>query len=144
MKMIILNDTKRYSELIKIPKYEDRFEYLKLDGLVGDITFGGHRVLNQLFYHSKEWRQLRNQIIVRDNGMDLAHDDRPINGKIYIHHLEPITVDDILQGRSNVFDPENLISVSFETHNAIHYGDKNLLQKTFIERTPGDTCPWIS
>lgn len=135
---------KCYSELIKISSYEDRFEYLKLDGLVGDITFGGHRILNQLLYHSSEWRRLRNSIIIRDGGMDLAHNDYPIYGKIYIHHIEPITIDDILQRCPSVFDPENLISVSFETHNAIHYGDKNLLPKVVMERQPGDTCLWVS
>lgn len=134
---------KSYNKLIKIKSYQKRFEYLKLDANVGDATFGGHRVLNQILYHSNEWKQLRHYIIVRDNGCDLAHDDYPIAGKIYIHHLNPITIDDVLERKSNVLDPNNLVCVSFDTHNALHYGNIVFIRDTVIERRPGDTDPWF-
>lgn len=131
-----------YSELISIKSFEKRYEYLRLTGSVGKETFGGSRYLNQLLYQSPKWRKTRRGIILRDDGYDLAHEDRPINGTIYIHHINPITIDDIKQGRYCVFDPENLISVSFETHQAIHYGDNSLIKKDFVVRKPFDTCPW--
>lgn len=134
--------TKTYSELIRIPMFEDRIRYLELKGKVGSETFGGHREINQLLYHSREWRSLRNHIILRDNGCDLAHLDYEIFGSIYIHHLNPITIDDVLHMRSNVYDPENLVSVSFETHSRIHYGFDNPIGSPIIERRMGDTCPW--
>ena len=110
-----------YSEAIKIPKFEDRFEYLKMQNYIGDPTFGGHRYLNQNFYRSEEWKKIRRDVIIRDNGCDLADPDRPIFGRVLIHHIEPITIDDILERKSCVMDLENLICVSYETHNALHY-----------------------
>lgn len=131
-----------YTLAIGIPSFEDRFEYLKMDGSVGIQTFGGHRYLNQKLYQSEEWRRVRRDVIVRDNGCDLAHPDHPIYGKILIHHLEPITADDILSRRSCVFDMDNLICISYETHNALHYGNSETLPKPYVERTKNDTCPW--
>lgn len=132
-----------YSELITLPTFEERYLYLKLDGEVGKETFGFDRWLNQVFYNSKEWKTFRRDIIVRDIGCDLGIEERPIGGRIYIHHIEPIKLDDILHRRLDVLmNPNNAISVSFETHNAIHYGDQSLLLTTPIERRPNDTCPW--
>lgn len=132
-----------YSELVSIKSFRERFEYLKLNGKVGEPTFGGHRYLNQFLYRSPEWRPIRREVILRDNGFDLAHPDHEIPGNIYVHHLNPITIDDILRGRSKVFDLENLVSSSFSTHNAIHYGDANLLpEDTIVVRRKNDTCPW--
>lgn len=136
---------KRYSELIKIETFQDRLKYLKTNCRVGDITFGGHRQLNQLLYSSTKWKKVRNLVIIRDDGLDLAHNDYPIFGSVYIHHINPITIDDILEDRANVFDPENLISTSFKTHNVIHFGGdgiKGLVNNTFVTRKPNDTCPW--
>ena len=131
-----------YSQALAIPSFEDRFNYLKLDGFVGDQTFGGHRYLNQDLYRSEEWKQIRREVIIRDNGCDLADPDRPIFGRVLIHHIEPITIDDILDRHSCVFDMENLICISFETHNALHYGNSETLPKMYAERQPNDTCPW--
>lgn len=133
---------KTYSELIQLRTFEERFRYLKLDGKVSEITFGGHRPLNQGFYASKEWKSIRNEIILRDNGCELGDPYYPIAGRIYTHHINPITIEDILEMRDCVFDPENLISCSFDIHNAIHYGDPNLIPKQYVERKPGDTCLW--
>lgn len=133
---------KRYSELILIEKFEDRFEYLKIKGYVGEITHGGHRYLNQQLYSSPRWQRLRKQIIIRDGGCDLACPDRPIHGKIVIHHINPISVDDLIRQAGIIFDPENLITVSYNTHEAIHYGDIDLIPKDYIPRTENDTCPW--
>lgn len=131
-----------YSELIKIEKFEDRLEYLKLYGLVGDVTFGGHRNLNQILYQTEKWKRTRREVILRDNGCDLAHDDYIIFGAIYIHHINPITIDDILKDRPCIFDLDNLVCASFKTHNAIHYGNTNGLLNTKMERTKNDTCLW--
>lgn len=133
---------KTYSELVRLPTFEERFEYLKLKGSVGKDTFGHDRYLNQVFYTSQEWRRLRDEIIIRDNGCDLGIKGREIGGKIYIHHLNPIGVNDILTHSEYLVNPEYLICVSFETHNAIHYGDINLLPRDPIERKRNDTCPW--
>lgn len=134
---------KSHSELIKIDSFEERFKYLSLVGIVGETTFGGHRYLNQILYQTDKWKKdTRREVILRDNGCDLAHEDYPIQGSIYIHHINPITIDDILEERTCVFDLENLISTSFRTHNAIHYGTEELLQKGFVERKKNDTCPW--
>lgn len=133
---------KTYSELITLPTFEERFEYLQLKGTVGQETFGFDRYLNQILYSSKEWKSLRNKIIVRDNGCDLALDGFEIHGRILIHHINPITIDDVIKRREMVFDPENLICVTHNTHNAIHYGDKSLLITGPIERRANDTCPW--
>ena len=131
-----------YSELITIPTFEERFEYLQLKGSVGKDTFGYDRYLNQVLYRSPEWKRLRNQIIIRDGGCDLACDGYDIYGKVLIHHLNPITVEDVLARSRKVFDPDNLVCVSHNTHNAIHYGDMDLLVTGPIIRTKNDTCPW--
>ena len=133
---------KTYSELITLPTFEERFRYLKLDGTVGKSTFGFDRYLNQQFYTSKEWKRLRNEIILRDNGLDLGMEDHEIGGKIYIHHMNPILANDIVERSRYLLDPEFLICVAHNTHNAIHYGDEGLLPKALIERRPNDTCPW--
>lgn len=133
---------KTYSELITLPTFEERFRYLKLDGVVGKSTFGFDRYLNQRFYTSKEWKKIRNEIILRDNGLDLGIDDHVIVGKIYIHHMNPIMAKDIVDQTRYLLDPEFLICVSHITHNAIHYGDESLLPQSLIERRPNDTCPW--
>lgn len=135
-------NTKTYSELIKIPTYEERFQYLQLKGAVGTDTFGYDRYLNQILYNSPEWKRLRNQIIIRDNGCDLGCEGYEIYGRILIHHLNPITVEDVVSRNPIVFDPENLVCVSHNTHNAIHYGDESLLILAPVERTKNDTCPW--
>ena len=131
-----------YSELITIPTFEERFEYLQLKGSVGKDTFGYDRYLNQVLYRSPEWKRLRNQIIIRDGGCDLACDGYDIYDKVLIHHLNPITVEDVLARSRKVFDPDNLVCVSHNTHNAIHYGDVDLLITGPIIRTKNDTCPW--
>lgn len=133
---------KTYSELIKIPTFEKRFEYLKLDGKVGELTFNGHRYLNQMLYQCHEWRSVRRQVMIRDNAWDMACEGYEINGKILIHHINPITVEDVVERRKCVFDLENLVCVSFDTHNAIHYGDATLLSKEPIFREKNDTCLW--
>ena len=140
--MIMMTNTKRYSELINIPTYEERFKYLQLKGAIGNDTFGYDRYLNQILYNSPEWKRLRNQIIIRDNGRDLGCEGYEIYGRILIHHMNPITVENIVSRDPIVFDPENLICVSHNTHNAIHYGDENLLIMAPVERTKNDTCPW--
>lgn len=131
-----------YSELIHIPTFEERFEYLKLSGSVGKETFGFDRYLNQVFYRSKEWKRVRDLVIVRDNGCDLGIEDREICGRIYIHHMNPISLSDIERKSESILNPEYLICVTHNTHNAIHYGDSSLLVTAPIERTPNDTCPW--
>lgn len=131
-----------YSELIKLPTFEERFEYLKLNGVVSESTFGSERYLNQMFYKSDEWKRLRRKIILRDNGCDLGVEGFDIQSKIYIHHMNPISSDDILQHSEILIDPENLICVSLRTHNAIHYGDETQIITKPIERKPNDTCPW--
>ena len=142
MRAMVNTSIKTYSELITIPTYEERFEYLRCNSAVGKETFGFNRYLNQVLYNSMDWKRLRRQIIIRDNGCDLAFEGYAIYGKIIIHHINPISLDDIMKECSIVFDPENLVCVSFNTHNAIHYGDANLLSTGPIERTPNDTCPW--
>ena len=131
-----------YSELITIPTYEDRFHYLQLNGAVGKDTFGYDRYLNQILYNSKEWKRFRDEIIIRDNGCDLAFEGYDIHGRILVHHINPITVDDVVNRNPIVFDPENMICVTHNTHNAIHYGDESLLITAPVERTKHDTCPW--
>ena len=131
-----------YSELSKLKTFKERFEYLKLDGLIGEETFGWDRYLNQVFYKSPEWRSTRDKIIVRDNGRDLGVEGYDIFGKIIIHHMNPMSLGDIANRNPDIFNPEYLICVSHETHNAIHYGDANQLSLGPIERTANDTCPW--
>ncbi len=134
--------TRTYTELMHIPTFEERFEYLKLNGRVAKETFGFDRWLNQVFYRSPQWRQLRNQIIIRDNGCDLGIPGREIYDKIYVHHMNPLLKDDIVNKTEYLTNPEYLICVSHMTHEAIHYGDANLLMRDPVERTPGDTTLW--
>lgn len=131
-----------YSELILLSSFQERYEYLKLDGIVGEDTFGFDRYLNQQFYKSAEWKRIRDLVIVRDNGCDLGIDGYFIQGRVYIHHMNPIRQKDIISKTSLLIDPEYLICVSHDTHNAIHYGDEKLLRRDPIERRPNDTCPW--
>lgn len=136
---------KSYEELITLKTFEERFNYLKLTGKVGVDTFGGHREINQILYRSPEWKRIRRKVIVRDDGCDLGIDDRPIERprKILIHHINPITIKQVIEKNPMVFDMNNLITVSFNTHNAIHYGDNSLLTPTKpTERKPGDTKLW--
>lgn len=131
-----------YRELIAIQTYLERFRYLAIKGQVGDETFGSRRYLNQAFYTSKEWRQFRHHIITRDLGCDLGDKEHEISGLIVIHHLNPITIEDIVHGRSCLVDPENAICAAELTHKAIHYGSEELLPQPPIERRPFDMCPW--
>ena len=131
-----------YSELIKIPTFLERFKYLKLNGSVGVDTFGFDRYLNQTFYRSYEWKRLRNDVIVRDMGCDLGLEGYDIFDKILVHHMNPIGPDDIIHRSDYLLDPEFLICTSKLTHDAIHYGDEQILYHDPVIRTPGDTCPW--
>ena len=134
---------KCYSELIKLPSLRERFEYLKTNSKIGEETFGGQRYLNQYLYtKNSKWKEIRRKIIIRDNGRDLGLDDYIINGRIIVHHINPLTKEQLLKFDPCIFDPENLISCSHNTHNAIHYGDYSLLPQELIERKPNDTCPW--
>lgn len=133
---------KSYSELIRIPTFMDRYKYLKLDGIVGDSTFGFDRYINQSFYTSSVWRQLRSKIIVRDEGCDLAIPDRPIAKTIFIHHINPITLEMFEEDDPLLYDEDNLVCVSNDTHSAIHYGDESLLIPDYVPRRPGDTKLW--
>jgi hypothetical protein len=130
-----------YSELILLPTIKERFDYLSLGGRVGSETFGFERYLNQVLYRSTEWKKLRDEIIIRDNGCDLADPDYEIHGRIIIHHMNPITKEDIVNRSEMVLNPEYLICTSFDTHNAIHYGDYSLIPH-LTERAPNDMCPW--
>ena len=131
-----------YSELIRLPTFKERFLYLKLDGSVGEETFGFDRYLNQIFYKSEDWKRIRRDIIIRDNGCDLGLDDKEIFGKILVHHMNPITAKDICHSTEFLLDPEYLITTCLRTHNAIHYSDDSILYEEPIVRRPGDTCPW--
>lgn len=131
-----------YSKLILLPTFEERFRYLKLGGIIGKETFGVDRYLNQVLYRSDEWKRVRREVIIRDNGCDLGMDGFDVHGRVIVHHMNPITIEDIEQRRDYIFDPEYLITTSHNTHNAIHYGDESLLILAPIERTKNDTCPW--
>ena len=131
-----------YSELIKLPTFEERYAYLRLGGRVGETTFGFDRYLNQMFYKSDEWLAIRDKVIVRDNGCDLGIEGREIESSILIHHMNPISKKDILERSDFLLNPEYLICTIKNTHDAIHYGDENLLIKDPIERRKNDTCPW--
>ncbi len=132
-----------YSELSRLRTIQERFEYLRLDGEVGDATFDDMRWLNQAFYHSREWRQMRQHVIARDLGMDLGTHDQPIRDKFpLIHHMNPITEEDIVEGTPNLLDAEFLICTGLRTHNAIHYGDERLIPQDYVERRPGDHLGW--
>lgn len=133
---------KTFSELRRLATFEERFHYLKLGGVVGASTFGFDRYLNQDFYRSREWKYVRNHVIGRDLGNDLGVDGYAIHDRIIIHHMNPMTVDDIEQGGESILDPEFLITTTHRTHNAIHYGDERLLPRVHVERRPGDTRPW--
>ena len=148
MDMVILmtatkkSSIKTYSELIKLPTFEERFEYLRLDGVVGEETFGFDRYLNQIFYRSQKWKSIKNKVIVRDLGRDLGVEGYEIYGRIIVHHMNPIDTNDIRRESDFLIDPEYLICTTHNTHNAIHYGDESLLIKAPVERTKYDTCPW--
>lgn len=133
-----------YSELIRIPDFHGRLEYLRKGGIVGDPRFGAYRYLNQSFYRSVEWRRFRNQIIVRDGACDLAHPDYEIADKtdLVIHHLNSISIDDLINRSPILLDPENVVTTTLRTHNSIHYGADSLAYNSFVERRPNDTCPW--
>jgi hypothetical protein len=133
-----------YSELITLPTFEERYEYLRIGGKVGEETFGFDRYLNQMFYKTDEWRAVRNQVIIRDCGCDLGVADReiPRGTRILVHHMNPITADDILHRTDYLLDPEYLICTIKNTHDAIHYGDRSLLCTSPVERRKNDTCPW--
>lgn len=134
--------SRSYSDLIKLKTFEERFDYLWTPNEVGNETFGSSRYLNQIFYHSPEWRSFRHKVITRDNGCDLGIPDLPIQGKIYIHHINPLTKADVINRSPALFDLENVIACTYDTHKAIHYGNLSQLNSKVIERVPGDTCPW--
>lgn len=131
-----------YSDLIKLETFEERYQYLDLKGKVGEPTFGSKRYLNQILYKTDKWLALRDRIIVRDNGCDLGVPGRKIYGRVLVHHINPITIEDVLNENPKVFDPDNLITTSHLTHEAIHYGNEDLLIKDPIIRFKNDTCPW--
>lgn len=134
---------KSYNEMIKLETFEERFNYLKLDGRVGKITYGADRIFNQSFYHSKEWKDFRAKVIARDNGCDLGCEDREIFDKVIVHHINPMTMEQLEEGGDDLFDLDNFVCCSHKTHEAIHYGDESLLSRTnFVERKPGDTKLW--
>lgn len=142
VKKMTNTNIKTYSELITIPTFEERYNYLRLGGRVGAETFGFDRWLNQVFYKTNEWLSLRDKVIIRDLGCDLGIEGREIYGRILVHHMNPITKRDILERSPIALDPEYLITTSKLTHDAIHYGDENLLMRDPIIRKPNDTCPW--
>jgi hypothetical protein len=134
--------TKTYSEVIQIVSFLERFEYLKLTSGIGIVTFGHDRYMNQILYQSYRWKKARREVLIRDDGHDLAHEDYPIGGSIYVHHITPLSIDDVELDRSIVYDLDNLISVSRETHQALHYGDSTKLFIGLVERKVGDTKLW--
>lgn len=131
-----------YKELIRLKTFEERFEYLRLGGIVGEATFGFDRWLNQQLYSSSEWNKVRNKIIIRDNGCDLGIEGYNLRDRIIVHHMNPLAIEDVTSVSPDIFNEEYLICCSQRTHNAIHYGDASLLPKAPVERRPGDTCPW--
>lgn len=140
--MIQMERNRTYSELITLPTFEERYRYLQLKGSVGEETFGFDRYINQKFYNSQEWKNTRDYIIVRDQGCDLGIEGYEIHGRIYIHHMNPVLLKDMMYRTEYLTNPEYLITTTHSTHNAIHYGDENLLIKTPIARSKNDTCPW--
>lgn len=142
MKRMITMTTKTYAELSRFTTFDERFEYLRLHGDVGRSTFGFDRYLNQQFYRSREWKQSRDFVIVRDEGCDLGVSGYEIHGELLVHHINPMTVEDIVHGNERIFDPEYLITTTQRTHNAIHYSDASLLPKIVVARQPGDTKLW--
>ena len=137
-----MTSIRTYTELSKLRTFEERFRYLKLDGMVGKETFGFDRYLNQIFYRSQKWKSIRDEVIVRDLGCDLGVEGYEIHGRIIIHHMNPITLRDLETESDFLLDPEYMISTIHNTHNAIHYGDESLLITAPIIRTKNDTCPW--
>lgn len=133
---------KCYSELVLLPTFKERYEYLRMKGVVGEETFGFDRYMNQFFYRSPEWKRIRDFVIMRDNGCDLGIPGRGIFGKVMIHHMNPICPDDIRRRTDILLNPEYLVATTHNTHLAIHYGDDSILLQDPIERKPGDTCPW--
>ena len=133
---------RRYSELMRLHTFKERYDYLRLGGIVGTSTFGFDRYINQDFYRSREWRSVRDQTIVRDNGCDLGIDGYEIHGNLLVHHMNPMTADDVVYGEEWIVNPEFLITTTNETHNAIHYGNQSLLKTPFVPRVPGDTKLW--
>lgn len=143
IKKLVMIMIRTYSELIKLKTFEERFEYLRLDGRVGRETFGHHRYLNQMLYASGRWRSARDEVIIRDGACDLGIEGREIESRILVHHMNPITIEDIKLGRDHVFDPEFLITTEmFNTHNAIHFSDESLLIPLHVDRRKGDTKLW--
>lgn len=142
MVVAMRSKVRSYTEMLRIPEYKERFLYLQLSGMVGAQTFGNERYLNQILYNSAKWKKCRNEVVIRDDGCDLACPDYPIKGRVIVHHINPITIDDILEERGIVFDLDNLISVAHSTHEAIHYGDEHLLPHNPTIRVKNDTCPW--
>lgn len=142
--MVIQMSTKikTYSELMELPTFIERFRYLKIGGAIGRMTFGHDRYLNQILYSSDEWKRFRRDIIVRDKGCDLACEDREIMERAIVHHINPITVEDVIRRDPMIFDPENVITTFLRTHNAIHYADESILLLDHVERYKHDTCPW--
>lgn len=139
---MMMENIRTYSDLITLPTFKERYEYLRLDGIVGEETFGFDRYINQIFYKSKEWLEVRDYVIIRDNGCDLGIEGHEIHNRILIHHMNPIRKEDILNRSDILLNPEYLITTTKRTHDAIHYGDKNILLDTPIERIKNDTCPW--
>ena len=131
-----------YSELMKLKTFKERFEYLQLNGVVGEETFGFDRYLNQKFYQSKEWLDIKRQVLIRDEGRDLGIEGREVLGRVIVHHMNPIRKEDIIKRSAILLDPEYLICTCKRTHDAIHYGDDKILKPDFVIRTPNDTCPW--
>lgn len=142
IRMPTLSRVRRYSELRRLETFEERFEYLRLSGVVGQPTFGYDRWVNQQFYTSREWRTLRNEVITRDWGCDLGAEGYEVHTRLVIHHMNPMTPADIIGGETDILDPEFLISTSHQTHNAIHYSNVSLLPRRVVERQPGDTKLW--
>lgn len=132
-----------YTELSRLPTFKERYDYLRLGGVVCDKTFGIERYLNQNFYRGCKWRDVRDLVIIRDNGCDLGVEGYDIPRRIIIHHMNPISIEDLENDDPKIYDPEFLICVSERTHNAIHYGDETQLPKVYVPRSPGDTCPWL-
>lgn len=142
MGMVTTMSIRTYSELITLPTFEERFKYLQLNGQVGESTFGFDRYMNQVFYRSQKWKSIRDFVIIRDCGCDLGVEGYDIHGKIIIHHMNPLSMRDIETESDFLLNPDFLICTTHNTHNAIHYGDENLLVTAPIERTKNDTCPW--
>ena len=139
---MMMKNIRTYSDLITLPTFKERYEYLRLDGIVGEETFGFDRYINQIFYKSKEWLEVRDYVIIRDNGCNLGIEGHEIHNRILIHHMNPIRKEDILNRSDILLNPEYLITTTKRTHDAIHYGDKNISLDTLIERIKNDTCPW--